>query len=272
MCSSQTKIKCPICNEYIDQNRNRIIVELCGHSKCRQCFITEENGCVLCHRDNEQFEKSTKKSSIEQRDEGKDCPIKELNAVSVAVPNIDSPSVQHKNGSITRNKIEILENVLVVSPSPPLLPVSPSEPINPAQHNGVKVIPDGFFIGEPKTDYSARTTVMATTATAATTITPSHIEVIKVNNEISFKCRICQKQFRSRNNKKYHFYCDQKLSKPLQCDKCDKSFITSFHLQYHLKTHQSTELYGCTQCERKYMREISLKKHMRKHKSKLMGN
>lgn len=207
MCSSQTKIKCPICNEYIDQNRNRIIVELCGHSKCRQCFITEVNGCVLCHRDNE---RPTGKNSIAQTDDGTDLldgPA-ELSTVGVDAPDADLSScegdilpVQHDNGSTAANKIEILENVLVIAQSPPIPSVLSLPPpiISPPNTNDEST--EGSIIEKPKTGTATRTTM--------TTSTPSHIEVIKINNEISFKCRICQKQFKSRKKFKFFVLCRQ---------------------------------------------------------------
>lgn len=37
------------CREQIDnQSTDRIVTEVCGHSKCRNCFIKEESGCVRC--------------------------------------------------------------------------------------------------------------------------------------------------------------------------------------------------------------------------------
>lgn len=44
MCSTQ--LMCSICNE--STATNRIIVETCGHQKCRECFIREEDGCSIC--------------------------------------------------------------------------------------------------------------------------------------------------------------------------------------------------------------------------------
>lgn len=218
MCTSETKIKCPICNEYVNQNRNRIIVELCGHSKCRSCFITEENGCIQCNR--ERITKSidsTEEIVLTENENEFDEPSTVTDAI---VGNLDSgPSSELAVGVVEAD--EVLDDVVVAAPLDSV-------------HKS-----------------------------------PTHIEVIKVNNTTVYKCRICHKQFKSRNNKKYHSYCDRKLRKPLQCNQCDKSFITSFHLQYHLKTHQTTDWFACNQCDKKYMREISLKKHLRKHKSEL---
>lgn len=51
MCSINESIKCSICNEYFDPKIVRMIIENCGHQKCRQCFIKESNGCTICIRD-----------------------------------------------------------------------------------------------------------------------------------------------------------------------------------------------------------------------------
>lgn len=282
MCTSVTEIKCPICNEYIDQNKNRIIVELCGHSKCRLCFITEENGCVVCNKDKLPtvqgisigIEKSTK-SGPTKNDEQQQEYFKDENSKrgSENAPHSDTnesdPAV---NATDLSKRVEILEDVIIfpktVEPEPhqqqselSTAQVSLDE-VHPSDTEGPTTSPANSIqiaIRKPKTDERLRT--------------QSHIEVINVDQKISFKCLICQKQFKSRNNKKYHLYCDRKLTRPLKCDKCDKTFITTFHLQYHLKTHQSTELFACSQCDRKYLREISLKKHIKKHRSEyLFGN
>lgn len=274
MCTSVTEIKCPICNEYIDQSKNRIIVELCGHSKCRLCFITEENGCVVCNKDklpavqdisigNEYSSKSDPTEDGQQQHEN----------FKVESSKKDSDNVLHTDSnesSLTTNakdlskRVEVLEDVIIFPKTAESEPHQnktfttqvPPEEVQPSETEQPTTSPANSIqkaIRKPKTDERLRS--------------QSHIEVINVDKKISYKCLICKKQFKSRNNKKYHLYCDRKLTRPLQCDKCDKTFITTFHMQYHLKTHQSTELFACSQCDRKYLREISLKKHIRKHKS-----
>lgn len=251
MCTNETKIKCPICGDYIDQNKKRIILELCGHSKCRQCFITEENGCVLCNRekqpDSNYYADTADTQPLRNIKNGACERSLECDAIAAET------TIENSSSNVTtdeqanecmpidnRKQINVLDEVIVSNLSYSLS--SPEVSIVASQATC-----------KPKTDYP--------------TSTPSHIEVIKVNNGTVFKCRICQKQFKSRNNKKYHFYCDRKLSKPLQCDKCDSAFITTSHLKYHLKTHQTDDLFACTECDRKYLRKTSLKKHLQKHKS-----
>lgn len=48
MCSRYVDKKCSVCFRALDKRVNRIIVEICGHQKCRECFIKEEDGCSIC--------------------------------------------------------------------------------------------------------------------------------------------------------------------------------------------------------------------------------
>lgn len=49
---SNVQNACQKCGQTSDQLQNsnkRLVVEICGHTKCRDCFIREENGCEECN-------------------------------------------------------------------------------------------------------------------------------------------------------------------------------------------------------------------------------
>lgn len=197
MCTRYAEAQCCICRRYLDQSNNRIIVEICGHQKCRECFIKEEDGCSLCSQNGNLNDAST------HIDNG------------LAVPSSSSDSIKDDE----KNRTNIVEASAMVD------------------INDVDVA--------------------------------SHIITTSDNGDgPRFKCTICQKSFKSRNNCKYHLFCDKTRSKPFQCNQCDKQFITLAHMNYHQSTHSIDKHFSCPHCQKVYSGEIALKKHMRKHQSK----
>lgn len=191
MCSCYAEVQCCVCRRYLEQSSNRIIVEICGHQKCRECFIKEEDGCSLCVQNNEQF------------------------------------SSQIKNHTAITSSSESVKDVTEVDGTI-----------------------DAQLIVEIKED-------------------ASHIITTNgIGDAMLYKCTICQKTFKSRNNRKYHLFCDKTRSKPFQCNQCDKQFITLAHMNYHQNTHNADNHFECKHCQKVYSGEVALKKHMRKHQSK----
>lgn len=241
MCTRDTKIKCLICNESLNSNTNRIIVEICGHKKCRQCFIKEENGCTICNRNKNDTNSDNNKPANEE------ILTKPLPMANLSVDEQIAFTSNDSNLTTTIDsdkKIEVIENFLIN-------PIN-DELLSPKSQNDIHLI--------------AKNTSIDRAAV-------SHITVIRDGNNkaISYLCTICQKSFKSRNNQKYHYYCDGSQTKPFACDQCNKQFITFSHLQYHQKTH-TNHLHQCEMCDKIYLTEIGLLKHMRKHKSKYTTN
>lgn len=40
--------RCPQCHSSTNSNSFRLIFDTCGHQKCRNCFLKEEDGCNAC--------------------------------------------------------------------------------------------------------------------------------------------------------------------------------------------------------------------------------
>lgn len=181
MCSLLSETRCSVCYRTLDKSTNRIIVEICGHQKCRECFIKEEEGCSIC--------KATKQSlTIDENVPEKCTEIQE---------NLDD----------SKSDVE--------------------SSIGKASH------------------------------------------IITVNEDgtsLLYKCTICQKTFKAKNNRNYHLFCDKSRSKPFHCEICNKQFITLAHFKYHQSTHEEKR-FSCQHCNRIYSGEIALKKHLRKHQS-----
>lgn len=193
MCSRYAETQCSVCCRFLDQSSSRIIVEICGHQKCRECFIKEEDGCSICARNKKKFcsEVDNHGSNFE------------------AIPSSsESANVLDKDrGNETPLVVDINEDV-------------------------------------------------------------SHIITTNEDGEaMRYKCTICQKSFKSRNNRKYHLFCDKTRSKPFQCNQCDKEFITLAHMNYHQSTHNTEKQFACSHCHKIYSGPIALKKHMKKHQS-----
>lgn len=185
MCSRYVDKKCSVCSGALDKNVNRrIIVEICGHQKCRECFIKEEDGCSICQ--------SNSRESISNEPANDRRLGNEIDAANEKEPI---------------EKYDKISHIVMVS------------------QDGI-----GQF----------------------------------------YKCLLCKKSFKSRNNRKYHLFCDKTQSKPHSCEICHKRFITQAHLKYHQSTHDTDKRFSCPHCSRIYSGEIALKKHLRKHKSKLI--
>lgn len=189
--------KCSICSGALDKNVKRIIVEICGHQKCRECFIKEEDGCSICE--------------LSSRESVSGEPTNDY---------LGNAEVSNQNEVDEANEKE------------------PTEKHDEIAHI-VTVCEDGVAQ--------------------------------------CYKCLLCKKSFKSRNNRKYHLFCDKTLSKPFGCEMenefgemCHKRFITHAHLKYHQSTHDTDKRFACQHCSRIYSGEIALKKHLRKHKSKLV--
>lgn len=174
------------CRQQIDaQYKERIVTEACGHSKCRNCFIKEESGCVKClslKTAIDQHTDPTVKNAIQNNEMIKSIPL----------PIISKLNHLSKETSSSKPKdIRVLEEVII-------------KPFIEIPSNGS----DGFtfprIIGLPKTEY------------------PSHITRKTVNGKTEFECTICKKSFRSKSNRRYHFYCDETVVKPYNCSKCSK--------------------------------------------------
>ena len=60
--------------------------------------------------------------------------------------------------------------------------------------------------------------------------------------------------------------------KPYSCDMCGKSFATSSHYHYHIRSHSGEKPYRCDFCGKMYTASGSLRLHLKSHLSRLAAN
>lgn len=177
------------CRQQIDaQNKDRIVTEACGHSKCRNCFIKEESGCVKC---------LSTKSFDDQQQSISEPTVKHLlqnnDIIHKHVPLIGKFDHVNSNGTTISNPkdIRVLEEVIIK----PFIQI-------PSNGNDNSTFPRMKEFHKFKC--------------------PAHISRQIVDGKTEFECKICKKSFRSKSNRRYHLYCDATVEKPFNCTKCSK--------------------------------------------------
>lgn len=230
MCS--TILRCSICNE--TTTNQRIIVELCGHQKCRACFIREENGCTICIATNAA-----------------------LHMQSMAVQPEDL-SVNSSIGIDQDKRVEVIENVLIMGRAEP---ESFTEPMQKPQR---KLLP------KPKPEQEEKEKASDERRRKRSSLVIPHVTTKRdADDQVTgYKCEICEKNFRSRSHRKYHLFCDETQSRPFTCDVCGGKFVLQSHLDYHKRTHQE-KIFRCTVCNRTFINKCGLKRHVSRHTGKV---
>lgn len=199
---------CPQCNSIIDVSGNRIVVESCGHKKCRNCFLNEENGCAECQNTwnttpviiSSQIEESdTTDLTILTTNEQKSL---DSNSDSGDLLQIDTDQDGKSDDEhfpapvLDSKKIVILNEVILKSPDNPQIS-SESLADNPNEQKNT-----GFVY--------------------------PYLLVKRIKGQNIFHCTICEKEFKSKNNRRYHLYCDKTIEKPYKCTGCQKVSKTQF--------------------------------------------
>lgn len=96
---------------------------------------------------------------------------------------------------------------------------------------------------------------------------PPHIQIrTKKSGENLFYCRICDREFKTKQQRYYHQYCQSE--KPYKCsfEDCTKSFTTESLKKDHETSHSIENLFQCNECEKSFKRKSSLRKHEYFHK------
>ena len=100
-------------------------------------------------------------------------------------------------------------------------------------------------------------------------------------NQIIFKCEICDKEFKSNNGLRYHFNSTHKTfhlqsqltahvkifhgnkMKCLKCDSCGKSFSQAQSLKNHINSvHNGQKDHKCDSCGKEFSQGGHLKRHI----------
>ena len=82
-------------------------------------------------------------------------------------------------------------------------------------------------------------------------------------NQISLKCEICDKEFKSKNSLKNHFNITHNLEKKYECNICQKDFNVQTALTSHVKiVHGNKKHQKCDSCDKSFSQARGLKKHI----------
>lgn len=194
MCTKPSNLfNCPRCDALINVSGNRIVVESCGHQKCRNCFITDENGCSECTQPPADSCTNVTPAAKLTLSPEPPIPINEEFENPVRSPILLNSKPQE------RQKFEILNDIVITE--------APQDP------------------GEIRSDSSTTSTRIAgkSSATNEPFRYPPYISrASTVDNKLLFHCKLCRKSFKSLNHRRYHMYCDPNVTKPLKCKVCEK--------------------------------------------------
>ncbi|XP_059612188.1 zinc finger protein 391-like [Phlebotomus argentipes] len=235
MCAQSTK-ECEYCHREVNSSSNRLIQELCGHNKCRRCFIQEKDGCQIC---DEESRKSTQVSRVTS------APCKMKTAWAQMMTANGEPEegiVQEENGEKSMDSEALqIDTDLEETETPP------DEDTQEENAESPPVVASVFREPKKRSKF----------------VIPKHVKRIE---EQRFECTICQRQFSSRQQCVYHSYCDTSIKKPHECSQCGLAFVTLNHLQYHMESHEENNL-RCSLCSKQFNRSQSLQKHLKVHKA-----
>ncbi|CAG9761080.1 unnamed protein product [Ceutorhynchus assimilis] len=96
---------------------------------------------------------------------------------------------------------------------------------------------------------------------------PAHAVVKNITKDDSVKCPICHKIFAHSIRVQKHMLCHgSEESKPLQCNVCQKRFLTASALAFHAKTHVvGVKHFQCPICKERFDQVLKLRKHIPAH-------
>lgn len=206
---SSAQLRCSICNE--STATNRIIVETCGHQKCRGCFIREEDGCSIC------IAASASLAIGESRHHVSSAQPEDLSAN--CIPTIDQDK-----------RVKIIENVLISTrtndknKSHKTTRSKHSRPahITVAKDDNGKVI--AYTCTICKKRFKSRNN-------------QQYHFYCDTNQPKPFQCGRCTKQFITQSHLTYHEQTHE--NKMFRCTACDRVFAGEIGLRKHARKHTS---------------------------------
>lgn len=202
MCSTSTQLKCSICNG--STTTNRIIVETCGHQKCRECFIREEDGCSICTAANASHATEENRNQMPMSSQPDDF-----------------------SGGIEQDKrVSVIENVLISTNSTPST-TAPAKMKRPA-HITVRQDDSGKVI-----EY---TCTLCKKSFKSRNNQQYHLYCDKSIPK-PFECARCGKQFITQSHLHYHEQAHE--NQVFRCNICDRVFSAQIGLRKHARKHTS---------------------------------
>lgn len=284
---------CPQCSLPFNTTTHRLIRESCGHEKCRQCLLSEDNGCEQCltvtteseikgnflqDLDEEEEVEEEEQVVVEEEHHSQDGSTYwtdevEPHQVITAEEEEEEPEEEFYMLEIDQQQQaedEELDNQLVIeehkgsSPREIIyLDVKNTRPkrINAGalgaaakQLRAKKIKSSSAADSDPKSEFHENNL-------------PAHMFKSEDDDKV-FHCGICDKSI-GRKTVPYHVYCDPDIPKPFACTVCARRFRTVDHLRYHAGTHEQRSRFECAECPKKFLNKTTLNAHVRQTHSNI---
>lgn len=181
--------------------------------------------------------------------------------------------IQEVNGCIQCEKVPPdVRSITIQPPTPSNEPTVIDCNLTPLRIN--TAIPDANSLDSIKSEHTGNLNEKRQkeqTSNRKRFIVPNYILTHSIQNdeknitEVIYECTKCNRKFRSKNQRRYHSFCDENMDKPHKCDECPRGFKKATHLEYHKQLHSNQGLFECNDCDKKFTHENSLKKHKRLH-------
>lgn len=215
---SNTENFCPRCGDLFDLFKKRLIVEICGHKKCRTCLINENNGCDECKLNipNDHTLLLIGCSDSKVVNDGLTSKTIEFDTTDVPNQTIAADCVNETDDDlrIDTDGGGVDESSMSRSQYKNCFQMSELKSED-YQKKSLNELDLSITVQHPPTTKKKKRKKLRV-------VYPDHLVELKVVGGSVFKCTICNKEFKSLNNRRYHFYCDQSLNKPYKCDQCNK--------------------------------------------------
>lgn len=284
---------CPQCRKLVDSEAHRLVLDTCGHNKCRVCLIQELTGCLLCVARKEP-EPLLKDSGAPQRKSvitSLADHIAEQKHSDEKLKSPVSPPVDKDTCQVIKQSLE--KNILF-----------PDEIAKKSTNNFYhlkRVFSERFFNEgknkEPKPCEMEENWVIKPDMPEEkkeeidlkpNCKIPTHVEIryyCKIHkrsfqqkqnilrrhmtcnsDNVTFICKICDKSFKVASKLNRHMKTHTKDSK-FKCSTCGKACVDNYALRTHERTHTHSKPFTCRYCDKKFSGWYNFKRHEKKHRN-----
>nr|XP_014092403.1 zinc finger protein 320 [Bactrocera oleae]XP_036234317.1 zinc finger protein 320 [Bactrocera oleae] len=273
MSVTNVDIFCPLCETEIRGNINRLVIDSCGHSKCRRCLLADDE-CSECSKP-------------------KQCNTENNSGQGVDVGAIVANEATLETDLATKSTKKKGRKVASIP--------SHIQRLHSDLDSGVRYYctPCGKKFGSRSQQYyhltcgSDASKKYKCQQCDKTFSTKSHFKyhlethegrvyycgecnksfanriVLQKHERLhrasSIQCKECNKSFRNKESLSGHIrqlHDDNKL--PYTCEVCQKSYVLKSTLKLHMQKHFDKK-YACQYCDKRFQRNYTLKLHLKKH-------
>lgn len=260
---------CPQCKKTLDNSSKRLVQDACGHKKCRQCLLSDEEECKLCHPAVITLNVSSAEASpdvpshiiINKKTEGFTCTICKKNyRTSSHMKDHFYCAGGDKPYKCVKCAKEFTSKYLHQTH---LLSHEDSKPFNCDKcHKGF--YDRGKFNRHKLVHSSGRPYVCAHCGNCFKN--KDNLQThSKIHNKVKpFSCTECDAKFNHVSNLKKHQQTHM-TEKTHMCDLCGKRFKLKWGLSVHRKIHLKERLNECKTCGKAFTHMKDLTRHLRTH-------